>query len=94
MAPSRASRPVEVYLESGSKRVFACALEWPGWCRSAKSEELALEALASYLQRYRVVATEAGVAFDALPDSRFIVQERLSGNATTDFGAPAAVATL
>ena len=37
-----------VYLELGRKRVFACALDWPGWCRSGSSPEAALDALAGY----------------------------------------------
>ena len=32
--------PVETYLEVGAKRVFAGALDWPGWCRSARREEV------------------------------------------------------
>lgn len=26
----------DVYLEAGKKRVFACAADWPGWCRSGR----------------------------------------------------------
>ncbi|MFI6510447.1 hypothetical protein ACIBCT_22820 [Streptosporangium sp. NPDC050855] len=37
-----------VYLEIGPKKVFACSVEWPGWCRIGRSEEEALEALATY----------------------------------------------
>lgn len=29
---------VAVHLETGIKLVFACALDWPGWCRSARDE--------------------------------------------------------
>jgi len=43
---------VPVDLEVGNTRVFACALDWPGWCRRAKTDEEALEALASYAPRY------------------------------------------
>ena len=39
---------VEVAIEAGTKRVFATAVDWPGWSRSAKTEEAALEALAAY----------------------------------------------
>jgi hypothetical protein len=28
----------EVFVEAGSKRVFAGAIEWPGWCRGAKTD--------------------------------------------------------
>jgi hypothetical protein len=80
-----------VYLEVGAKRVFACSVDWPGWCRSGKTEELALQALAGYAPRYAVVAKEAGVAFRAGADDAFDVVETVPGSATTDFGAPGAV---
>ena len=51
-----------VYLELGKKRVFACALDWPGWYRSGKTEDEAIARLAEYAPRYAVVA-EAGVRF-------------------------------
>jgi hypothetical protein len=87
------TRPTAVYLEVGKKRVFACALEWPGWCRSGKTEELALEALAAYAERYAAVALEAGLQFPDSSGSDFHVLERLPGSTTTDFGVPAEVAT-
>jgi hypothetical protein len=55
--------PLTVYLEPGQKRVFACALAWPSWCRSGKTEDGALAALVAYAPRYAVVAREAGVDF-------------------------------
>ena len=82
--------PVRVYLETGAKRTFACALDWPGWCRSGKDEGVALAALETYAARYRPVAEAAGFPLPA--DVAFDVVERLTGNATTDFGAPAIVA--
>jgi hypothetical protein len=81
-----------VYLEIGKKRVFACALDWPGWCRSARSEELALMALAAYAPRYGVVAKEAGLPFPDSVAASFNVVERLPGSASTDFGVPERVA--
>jgi hypothetical protein len=56
-----------VYLEVGSKRVFACSLDWPGWCRSGKTEEAALDALSAYAPRYAPVAAEAGRRFPKSP---------------------------
>jgi hypothetical protein len=73
-----------VYLERGSKRVFACALDWPGWCRSGKTDELALETLAAYAPRYTVVANQAGVAFPATAGDGLAVLERVPGSAGTD----------
>ena len=82
----------DVYLESGSKRVFACATEWPGWCRAGKDEATALAALGAYAPRYAPVAKKARVAFDGGSVGAFRVVERLAGSATTDFGAPDAKA--
>ena len=81
-----------VYVENGKKRVFACALDWPGWCRLGASEEQALEALVAYGPRYAVVAAEADLDFDPKVLEGFTVVERLPGSATTDFGAPDAIA--
>lgn len=76
-----------VYLEIGPKRTFASAADWPGWCRAGKNEQAALEALAAYAPRYAKVAELAKVPFPAKATD-FDVEERLEGNATTDFGAP------
>jgi hypothetical protein len=77
-----------VYIESGAKRTFACALGWPGWCRSGKGEQQALEALAAAAPRYAVVAKAARLGPPAGALEELEVVERLPGNATTDFGAP------
>ena len=78
---------VKVYLEVGGKRAFASAADFPGWSRSGKNEAAALENLAAYAPRYSRVAKLAGVEVPKEPT--FNIVERLSGNATTDFGAPA-----
>jgi hypothetical protein len=80
----------DVYIEQGSKRVFACAIHWPGWCRPGKTEQAALEALEAYVSRYAAVAGEAGEPFPIKTVSDVTVVARIPGNATTDFGAPAA----
>jgi hypothetical protein len=78
-----------VYLEVGSKRAFTAALEWPGWCRSGRDQEAALEALVAYGPRYAKAVGAAGRGFEPPPDPGALeVMERLRGNATTDFGAP------
>jgi hypothetical protein len=81
--------PVDAYVEIGAKRVFAGALDWPGWCRSARDEEGALEALIAYGPRYAGVLVGSGVRFTPpTKASTLEVVERLKGDATTDFGAP------
>jgi hypothetical protein len=91
---ARSTASTDVYLEVGTKRVFACALAWPGWCRSGKTEGDALDALAAYAARYAAVTREAGVDFPQARRDSFRIVERLAGSAGyTDFGAPGAVPT-
>jgi hypothetical protein len=81
---------VIVGMEVGKRRTFASALGWPGWSRSGRDEESAIEELVSYEERYRLVVVRAGLAFE--PDIDHIeVAEHVDGNATTDFGAPAGI---
>ena len=82
------TQATRVYVEVGDKRTFASAAQWPGWCRSGKDEESALENLAAYAPRYAAVAKLAHIDFPKQA-TNFDVIERLQGNATTDFGAPA-----
>src|SRR5438046_10091749 len=75
-----------VYIERGTKRAFASAADWPGWCRSGKDEESALENHAAHAPRY---AREVKLARLELPEnatSRSVVAQ-VNGNATTDVGA-------
>lgn len=79
----------DVYVEAGSRRVFANATEWPGWSRSGRDEEAALEALLAYAPRYAAaIGKAAGRPF--APTAPLRVVERVAGDATTDFGAPSA----
>jgi len=79
----------EVTVERGAKRVFAGANAWPGWCRSGRTEEGALEALLTYGPRYAKAMGRRRLGYVPPTDvGRFRVVERLTGNATTNFGAP------
>src|SRR5919204_5498395 len=80
-----------VYVEVGKKRVFTGALEWPGWSRSGRDEETALEALLAYAPRYRRAMGRAATGLVAPKDvDGFHVVERIRGDASTDFGVPGA----
>lgn len=80
---------INVYLEVGSRRTFAAALDWPGWCRMSRDEATALRTLFEYSPRYAQILRPARLGFQVPDDvSDFFVVERLKGNATTDFGAP------
>lgn len=76
---------VAVFVEAGTRRVFASALDWPGWARSGKSEELAVAAMGDYLPRYLpIVALARGTA----PAGELVITERHVGLAkNADFGA-------
>jgi len=92
---TRASKVVSVYLEIGSKRVFAAALDWPGWSRSGRDEAAALSALFECGRRYARAVEMARLGFQPPSDpSVLVVAQRLKGDATTDFGAPGAVPAM
>ncbi|HEY0606153.1 MAG TPA: hypothetical protein VGD58_24745 [Herpetosiphonaceae bacterium] len=86
---TRSSSAMDVYLEVGTKRVFAGAIDWPGWTRGGKDEESALQALAESAPRYARLLKAAKIDFKPPKDaSAFNVVERVEGNSTTEFGAP------
>jgi hypothetical protein len=84
-APSQ----IAVLVETTPKRVFASALDWPGWARSGRDEAAALAALTGYTVRYGPVAASAGYPLPRAEGAPALeVVERIEGNATTAFGAP------
>jgi hypothetical protein len=86
-----ATKTIAVSVEATAKKAFATAVDWPGWSRSGKTDELALAALQDYAPRYAVVAEEAEVPFD--PDDYEVV-ERTEGAGGTDFGVPSSITDL
>ena len=86
---------LRIYLERGDKRTFAGAIDWPGWSRSGKDDELAIEVLLAYAPRYARVVKRAGLT-EAVPDkdATIDVVQRLSGGAGTDFGVPSEATRL
>jgi hypothetical protein len=77
---------LDVVIEAGDKKVFASALDWPGWSRSARTGDEAIERLLEYAPRYARVATLAGLD---LPEAFDVdVVDRLEGGVGTDFGVP------
>ena len=75
------------------KRSVAVAFDWPGWDRSGKTEEAALEVLEAYRPRYAKIAALAGLGDEFAAAGEFDVVERLPGIGMTDFyglsGVPA-----
>jgi len=80
---------LDVYLERGTKRVFAGAPDWPGWARAGRNDEAALEALVASGPRYAAASKGTRLGFRA-PRSvdELEVVARMTGTSTTDFGAP------
>jgi hypothetical protein len=81
--------PVRTVIDRGpkGKRVVAFALDWPGWSRGARTPELALETLESYRDRYRTVASLAGMAAEFDGAGPLEVVEDKVGTGSTDFWA-------
>jgi hypothetical protein len=77
-----------VVIETGTKKAFASAIDWPGWCRSAKTEDEALDSLRQYAERYRNVADLADMKSVLVASKSLKVIERVAGTAVTNFGVP------
>jgi hypothetical protein len=88
--------PIRVYLEYGQRRTFAMTVDWPGWGRSGRTDEAALEALDAHRDRYAPIARAGRARLPRRPAAgdRYTVIERVPGNATTEFGAPGVVPAL
>jgi hypothetical protein len=90
------ARSIAVTIEEAPKKAFATAVDWAGWSRSGKTEELALEALVAAAPRYAIVAKQAGQAFPPKandPDA-FDVVERTGAGSGTEFGVPSSITDL
>jgi hypothetical protein len=83
------ARKLPVYVETGRKRTFAAALDWPGWARAGRTEADALAALVAAGPRYAAAVRKAAPSFVAPKDtSQVEVVHRYKGDAGTDFGVP------
>ena len=83
---ARMDDSIRVMVERGKKkRVVAVAFDWPGWDRSAKTEEGALQVLDAYRPRYAKVAALAGLADEFAAAGELSVVERTEGNGMTDY---------
>jgi hypothetical protein len=80
---------MDVYVEKGSKRVFASAVDWPGFARTGRDERAALEMLVAYAPRYAKVVVRSRLGFRPPAGvGDLVVVERLAGASGTDFGVP------
>ena len=76
---------MDVYLERGAKRVFASAVDWPGYARLGKTDDEAIETLLEYGDRYASAVASARQGFK--PPKSVKVVDRVTGGSGTDFGA-------
>jgi hypothetical protein len=81
-------------LEVGSKKTFQWVVDWPGWCRSGKTELEALERLIEYAERYNVVIERAGFEPLSVSGHDLYVVETTTGGGGTDFGVPSSITEL
>jgi hypothetical protein len=80
---------LRILIEVGNNKVFASALDWPGWSRSGKSEDAAIESLLAYADRFNAVPELAGIAFPTTSGTDVV--DQLGGGGVTDFGVPAQI---
>jgi hypothetical protein len=77
--------------EVGAKKTFVWAIDWPGWCRSGKDRDLAMEALVAARGRYAKVARDAGVELPQVEADDLRVTETVEGGGGTEFGVPSRI---
>ncbi|MEK6721525.1 MAG: hypothetical protein AABZ33_12790 [Chloroflexota bacterium] len=88
-----------IAIEATPKKTFGSAIDWPGLARSAKTEELALDALLAALPRYARALDRAGHALAGssrsfrLPEVILQVAENETGSSGTEFGVPSRITT-
>ncbi|HMN12133.1 MAG TPA: hypothetical protein PKD55_07400 [Bellilinea sp.] len=80
-------KKLRVMLEIGpkAKKTVAIAPDWPGLQRADKTEESALARLETYIPRYVKVAARAGLEKEFTSQKPWDVQERYTGNTSTDY---------
>jgi hypothetical protein len=81
---------IRVLVEAAPRKVFVCALDFPGWSRAGRDEAGAVEAFLAAATRYARVAAATGVALP-VEDLELDVVERVAGDASTEYGVPRAI---
>ena len=82
---------IEIAEEIVPKRPVAWAVDWPGWCRSGTSPELARAALVVAAPRYAIVARTAGLGLPSMTDDDLQVVDTVDGGGGTEFGVPSSI---
>lgn len=76
-----------VAVEAGFRKSFAQSCDWPGFCRSGRTEAEAISNLVAYGPRFHLIAIGAGAEFKPPTAAEVRIVERLEGGPVTDFGA-------
>src|SRR5690349_19530431 len=82
---------IRIAEETGAKKAFAWAIDWPGWARSGKTPELAHAILIEYAPRYAEVAAVAQLEIPGVNEAILDVVDSVPGGSGTDFGVPSAI---
>ncbi|MEJ7901780.1 MAG: hypothetical protein WKF63_08015 [Thermomicrobiales bacterium] len=83
---------LRIVLETGNQKVFASAIDWPGWSQAGKrTSDAAIDELLAYRERYNEILRPAGIAAILDPGGHVDVVDTLEGAGVTDFGVPDAI---
>ncbi|WP_225154169.1 hypothetical protein, partial [Bradyrhizobium sp. NBAIM08] len=82
---------IDIGEEVTSKKTFVWAIDWPGWCRSGKDRDLAIESLIDHADRYALVAKQADLAFPTATADALHTVESATGGGGTEFGVPSSI---
>jgi hypothetical protein len=86
---------LRVALDSGDKKVFATAVDWPGWSRSGKSRDEAIERLIEYGTRYKsAIGKQAQDLTVPKTAADVDIVATVEGNRNVDFGVPTTITDL
>ena len=82
---------LDIGAEVAPRKTFVWAIDWPGWCRSGKDRDLAIDALVAARARYAKVARRAGLDLPQVDASDLRVVESVGGGGGTEFGVPSTI---
>ena len=85
---------LDIGAEGSPKKTFVWAIDWPGWCRSGKDRDLAVEAFLAARSRYAKVSKRAGLDLPKVDAEDLRVAETVDGGGGTEFGVPSSITKL
>lgn len=85
------AKKIEIAAEVMPKKVFVWGIDWPGWCRSGRDLDAALQALADAAPRYTSVARAADLSFPNVGLTNLDLVASVPGSSGTLFGIPSII---